>query len=312
MDKCILCENRSSIKVLQKIKTSKINDLYIRSLGVDVLSEFKNSSEINYVKCINCNLHFFQPISNGSSEFYETLQKATDFYYKNNRYEFFYAKEFIKKSDKVLEIGAGNANFAELIDPQEYIGLEYNEEAIREARKKNITLINKSIEKYAEEKQNYYDVVCSFQVLEHVPNPKDFIEASLKTLKKGGLLIFGVPSAESILTNNLNHTLNFPPHHITRWYDNCLYKFKDIFDVQIVEIKHEPLVKRFFKNYLANSITNRIFRLYLKKKRVIYNDNIVVFMEKLTKKIISKLKLLSHIKLENRIGESVIMILRKN
>jgi SAM-dependent methyltransferase len=308
---CILCKSKG-LKTLQTAKSSDINDLYVKDLNIDILDEFKGNEQIKYVKCTNCNLCFFTPICNGSSSFYESLQNSLDFYYKNNRYEFFFANDLIKNTDKVLEIGSGDASFAELISVKEYVGLEYNDEAVKTAKKKNINLINQSIEDFSKENKNYFDIVCSFQVLEHVPDPKVFIEASLKTIKKGGLLIFGIPSAESILTNNINHTLNLPPHHITRWFDECLYKLNEIFDVEIVEIKHEPLNKNHVKNYLANSITNKIHRFFSNKNKVIKNSKVVFFFDRLVKKIITKLKLTTYINKKNKIGEAVIIVLKKN
>ena len=310
-EKCVLCGNKELLNK-QTIKISLINKLYKNNLDIDITTEFKQNSKINFVECTNCHLHFFTPVCAGSPNFYEDLQKATNFYYKNDRYEFLFAKEQIKNTDCVLEIGAGNASFAETLNVKEYIGLEYNEKAIESAKRKGIKLINQSIQDYALEKQNYFDVVCSFQVLEHVPDVFEFIDAALKTIKKGGLLIFGVPSAESILTSNINHTLNLPPHHISRWYDKTLKKLPTIFNVDIVDINHEPLSDKFSKRYKINKISEKIYNTFLKKNIVISNNKSISFIQKTVKKLVNKFNLMSSFNKDDKYGESVIFILKKN
>ncbi|MFD2567788.1 class I SAM-dependent methyltransferase [Pseudotenacibaculum haliotis] len=307
-DTCILCKS-NDLKTVQKIKASDINDLYVRDLNVDVLSEFKGNEYIEYQKCSNCKLHFFSPILTGSPKFYESLLKPEEFYYKDDRYEFFLAKKHIKKTDKVLEIGSGSGHFSQIINVDDYTGLEYNDKAIADAKEKGIQLIKKSIEDYALEHENEFDVVCSFQVLEHVVSPHDYIQSSLKVLKKGGLIIFGVPSADSILTDNINHTLNFPPHHITRWYNETFKNFEKIFDVEVVSVNNEPVSDRLKKSYTLNLLTNNVYKLFSKKGIIISNTSRFRFVKKLVKKFINITGKRSNT--QNKKGEAVIVVLRK-
>ena len=113
LGKCISCGSED-FELLQKIKTSDINKLYKKVFSYDVTSEFQGNQHVNYVCCKTCSLHFFTPILPGSIKFYEELQKRMSFYYKDNRYEFFYSIDFIKTGDKVLEIGSGNGHFSEI------------------------------------------------------------------------------------------------------------------------------------------------------------------------------------------------------
>lgn len=307
-DTCILCKS-DRLKTVQKIKVSDVNDLYVKDLDVDVLSEFKGNEQIKYQKCLNCHLHFFSPVLTGSPKFYESLLKPEEFYYKDDRYEFFLAKKYIKKTDKVLEIGSGSGHFSQIINVDDYTGLEYNDKAIADAKEKGIQLIKKSIENYAVEHENEFDVVCSFQVLEHVDSPYDYIQSSLKVLKKGGLIIFGVPSADSILTDNINHTLNFPPHHITRWYNKTFQSFENIFDVELVSVNNEPVSDRLKKSYTLNLLTNRVYKLFSNKGIIMSNTSRFRFVKKLIKKIIDVFG--TRLNTKNKKGEAVIVVLRK-
>lgn len=305
---CILCKSKK-LKTIQKIKTSDINDLYIQDLSIDVLSEFKGNQYIDYKKCQNCHLHFFFPILTGSPKFYESLLKPEEFYYKDDRHEFFLAKEHIKKSDKVLEIGSGSGHFSQIINVDDYTGLEYNDKAIADAKEKGINLVKQSIEEFSKENKNTYDVVCSFQVLEHVENPNVYIQSSLDVLKKGGLIIFGVPSADSILTDNINHTLNFPPHHITRWYNKTFETFENLFDVELVSVNNEPVSDRLKKSYTINQLTNNVYKLFSKEGIIMSNTSRFRFVKKIVKKWIDLFKIRMNIK--NQKGEAVIVVLKK-
>lgn len=308
---CILC-NKATLETVQQLKTKDISALYKNRLNVEISQEFKEHKTIDYVKCTSCNLHFFTPVCNGSADFYVLLQEKQDFYYNANRYEFFFAKKHIESSHKVLEIGAGSGYFASLLNTENYIGLEYNDKAIEDAAKRNITLINQSIEDFAKTNEEQFDVVCNFQVLEHVPNPNKFINASLATLKKGGLLIIGVPSANSILTNNKNHVLNFPPHHITRWYNDTCHNFANIFDVEVVEIHNEPIPEKLHKNLLTNKLTERFLNIFSSKKHILVNDKRAAKAESYMRKIITKLGSAKRVKKGSyTFGESVILVLRK-
>ncbi len=305
---CILCKS-NELQTVQKVKTSDINDLYVQDLSVDVLSEFKGNEYVDYKKCKNCHLHFFSPIFTGSPKFYESLLKPEEFYYKDDRYEFFLAKEHIKKSDKVLEIGSGSGHFSQIINVDDYTGLEYNDKAIADAKEKGINLIKKSIEEFSKENKDTFDVVCSFQVLEHVDSPNTYIQSSLDVLKKGGLIIFGVPSAESILTDNINHTLNFPPHHITRWYNKTFENFEKVFDVELISVNNEPVSDRLKKSYTINQLTNNVYKLFSKKDMIMSNTSRFRFVKKVVKKWIDVFNI--RLNTVNQKGEAVIVVLKK-
>lgn len=93
-------------------------------------------------------------------------------------------------------------------------------------------------------------MVCFFQVLEHVPDPRGFLNDAIKCLKPGGLLIFSVPSEDSFLSFAVNNVLNMPPHHLTRWSDRALRDLTSRFSLSIVSIHHEILADVHLKGYL--------------------------------------------------------------
>jgi ubiquinone biosynthesis O-methyltransferase len=102
---------------------------------------------------------------------------------------------------KLLDVGCGAGIFSEAlaIEGAEVVGIDPGEDLIRVARNhKMLTLKNhpkmklsyeqELIEDHAEKFTDYYDVVVTSEVIEHVPDPKSFIKHCMKALKPGGTI----------------------------------------------------------------------------------------------------------------------------
>lgn len=253
---CPLCSS-TTIVFLEKIKRRDLLKLYKNLTGKDF--SYLINQDLEYYFCKHCELKFYFPLITGDEQFYNTLQKF-NWYYLNNKYEFDYAKKFIKKRDHVLEIGAGRGVFAKKLLTKNYIGLDTSQKAKELANKEGIKIENETIEDHAKKINNFYDVVCCFQVLEHVSNPKNFLKASIDVLRKEGILIIAVPSENSFLKFATNNILNMPPHHLTRWSDSTLKYLSKIFNLDIIEIHHEPVSEIHKKWYMSTLIQSLLLK----------------------------------------------------
>ncbi len=83
--------------------------------------------------------------------------------------------------------------------------------------------------------------MVSFQVLEHVRDPRDFLAACAACLRTGGLLIIGVPSDDSFPGISVNDIFNLPPHHVTFWPDRALRFALTDAGMGDIMVEHEPL-----------------------------------------------------------------------
>ncbi len=214
----------------------------------------------------------YLPQAIGDGMFYDDLQKYKG-YYLHEKSEFKEAAKFIQPTDDVLEIGSGEGLFVGFIRFKSYTGLEFSEDAISKARKTGIHLLNQNIEDHALENNNKYDVVCCFQVLEHVPNPGKFIKACLDCLKPGGRLIVAVPSADSFIRDAVNFYLNMPPHHASTWTDHSLEKVAELNQLRIMHVFHEPLHPMHRLFYNKTVIYNKLIKKF--KHPYIMLDNSV-------------------------------------
>lgn len=235
---CVLCESSDTIKI-DYIPKNLLSRAYRKEYNIDIGDDIKE--DMHLMHCQNCDLKFFHPCQTGGQSFYTQLQKF-DWYYKDEKYEYDHVSNIhIKTTDKVLEIGCGKGAFKDRIKCSDYVGLEFSESAVRQGRHKGRNIRCESIEDHSENNKEKYDVVCSFQVLEHTTNPKSFIECCLKVLKPGGTLILTTPSEDSWLQYKQDFCLNMPPHHVSKWTDRCLINISKIYGIKHVEIHHEPL-----------------------------------------------------------------------
>jgi SAM-dependent methyltransferase len=259
---CPLCASAEA-KCFENIKIDDLDKLYYREAGYSITHLFGNSKVMDLCRCVKCDLQYFYPMVSGSQEFYENLQRF-DWYYFDDKPEFNFATRYINIGDDVLEIGAGKGSFAKKVPSNSYTGLEFSQQAIKFAQENGIRLLAQSVEDYSKENTNKHDVVCNFQVLEHVSDVNAFLSSSVKCLKPGGLMIISVPAADSFSRYVRNFCLDMPPHHLTRWTDLALNNVAMQYGLELVTIHHENL-QDVHKTFYATTIFSNVFFGWFKK-----------------------------------------------
>ena len=241
-----------------------------RQKGIDV-SAYLHGSSLTLHLCRHCELGFFDPPCVGDGAFYEQLQ-TQEWYYQDDKPEYAYAARQIPENCSVLEVGCGKGAFrAWLPTSVRYSGLEFNDEAVHKARAAGLDVRKLPIEAHADEGRRY-DVVCAFQVLEHVEHPKQFFHACVQALKPGGTLMIAVPAQDSFLAIAPNSQLNMPPHHVTRWTDRALIHLAHSEGFHKADIWHEP-VASFHEEWFATTLAYHVLtRFGLYRPRLIDNS----------------------------------------
>lgn len=234
---------KASVRLAETFKSRDIIELYRQQLNMDV-SRFFTHDHFFLFRCNDTGYRFYHPKGmDGDGKFYEDLQtQLGSAYYHEWKFENEVAFNELKAGDKILDIGCGAGNFLAKAKEKTFhaIGLELNEKAVSVCRDKGLTVYSEFIHEHALRHESYYDVVCIFQVLEHIYDVKEFIEASLKVLKKDGLLIIGVPDNEPFfLGYDKFCTLNLPPHHMGLWNKNVFGKLATVFDLKIKKAEYD-------------------------------------------------------------------------
>ncbi|MDX2301427.1 MAG: class I SAM-dependent methyltransferase [Microscillaceae bacterium] len=233
-----------------ELSTLPIIDLYQKRYQMDV-SRFFQEDAIRVYRCPESGYRFYYPYRMGDSRFYEELQRF-DWYYLPWKWEYEVCLGLLGPGQKVLEIGCGKGDFIKKAfeDKQaNCVGLELNE-SVRSPLPE-VQVFHQTIEDFSEAHPESFDVVCSFQVLEHIADIRSFLEAAVKTLKSKGILVLCVPNNASFLRYDPDNILNQPPHHIGLWDETSLRNLEKYFPIQPQNIFFEPLPKYHFDYYMT-------------------------------------------------------------
>jgi 2-polyprenyl-3-methyl-5-hydroxy-6-metoxy-1,4-benzoquinol methylase len=242
--------HKPAVKI-NSIPTRMIIDLYQEDTAIDVSGYFKGMDHIDVYQCQQTGYRFFYPLTlAGNDVFYEQLQKY-DWYYADWKWDYDAAFPFITEGSKVLDIGCGSGNFLAKLKSDkncDCTGLEFNDKAIEAVKAKGIPVHKEFIQDYAAKHKNEYDIVCYFQVLEHISDIDSFVAASIECLKPGGKLIICVPNNNPHFIGYYEyHSLNMPPHHMGLWNRESFEGLTKIYPLQLKDVKTEKLNR--FRNY---------------------------------------------------------------
>jgi 2-polyprenyl-3-methyl-5-hydroxy-6-metoxy-1,4-benzoquinol methylase/Zn ribbon nucleic-acid-binding protein len=133
---------------------------------------------------------------------------------------------------KVVDVGCGNGTFCEELQKtaffREVSGVEPAQEAAAACRRKGISVIERPIEHVGIDDAS---VITSFELIEHLHRPRDFVVACAKALMPGGLLILTTPNIRGFdlmtlgaLSDNIAgpaHLNYFHPESLARLLTDC-------------------------------------------------------------------------------------------
>lgn len=191
---CAICETDSYDKV---IYASNFNS---QSLSFDVFSARRLPDGCHYrvVQCQKCGLIRSNPILDenelahlyaGSHFNYERESSFAAQTYAS------YLKKIFKHGNtdiKLLEIGCGNGTFlsmARAMGIKEVCGVEPSQEAVENSGDLR-SCIRVGMFKPGIYPENHFDVICAFQVFDHISQPNLFLNQCRQYLRNGGLALF--------------------------------------------------------------------------------------------------------------------------
>lgn len=237
------------------------------ALHIDVRYLLKGTENVMIYKCIDSGYRFYHPFHiGGNDNFYEILSQK-EWYYNPWRWEHEQSIHYIRDGFKVLEVGAGSGSFLKKVGQHfskvESVGLELNSDAVAKGKRDGVNLFKQSAEDHSASKASHYDLVCSFQVLEHISDVRSMITAQLNCLKKNGTLIIAVPNNRSFIKDIILDAgvLNAPPHHMGLWDKSSLTYIASEFNLKMEKILMEPLQESSYDLYQFTLIRRLFLRI---------------------------------------------------
>jgi cyclopropane fatty-acyl-phospholipid synthase-like methyltransferase len=196
------------------IRGADLVELYRWQSGLDISDEV-DAEEITLWYDPVADFHFFDPPCAGSEKFYR--ERPGNHPYRVEKQEYRFGASHLSGGDRLLDVGCGWGHFADYVHDVNYTGVELSETAVAHCRNKGLDVSRQFVHEIAEEFPDGFDVVASFQVLEHLENPREFFADCVRCVRPQGKLIISVPNADSFMSVRENNYLNYPPHHITWW-----------------------------------------------------------------------------------------------
>lgn len=180
------------------------------------------------VRCINCNFVFASRVPteddlikhyNGYSreDYYSTITEK--------RYnEILDSLEKFRETNKILDIGCGIGYFLEVAKKRgwEVYGTEYTKTAVEICMEKGINIAHGKLNPlYYHDK---FDVITSFEVIEHINNPQEELSNINALLRNGGAFYCTTPNFNSLSRNLVGSAWSMIayPEHLSYYTRNTL------------------------------------------------------------------------------------------
>lgn len=252
--------NRDMLKAFIQLPQSDVAYLPLKQQVVEHITKLWGTDEAKLVECSNCSFIYASPFIAGDGIFYNLVTHAspsttTDTEENSNwKWEWEMAKNSIrqltlnsKKELALLEMGASTGSFVkriagEIIDKNKVLCLEYAEFGVSQIKKLGIEAQPKDIRELVNEKdlKGKFDIICLFQVFEHLDNYDKLFEAFNYLTTDGASLIMAVPNGSRIQFNEHNGgLLDLPPNHLGRFNKNSFEALSEKYNWMIEEFKIE-------------------------------------------------------------------------
>lgn len=157
-----------------------------------------------------------------------------------------------------IDVGAGDGGFLKIVRAERKIGVDISPSARKIMKGKG--LVTMTEQQFLEAKNLDADVISFWHMLEHVPNPWDYLNAAKKNLAKNGRIVIGVPNIDCLeyylFRNKWFHT---PKFHL---YENSprsidiflrIAGFKTMYIDYWSPEHHLPTTLQSFINFTSNS-----------------------------------------------------------
>lgn len=173
------------------------------------------------VKCRDCSFVFTRknPLEEELKEYYDNQYERTRFFSEitRKRYEEWLDRfESFRKTGRLLDLGCGYGYFLEVAKEKgwEVYGVEISQVATDVCNEKELNVQCGPLEDLHFE-NDFFDVIISIEVIEHLRFPAQFVEKSYQWLRKGGMVFLTTPNFNAFWRYRLKDqydVIEYPNH----------------------------------------------------------------------------------------------------
>lgn len=165
--------------------------------------------------------------------------------------------ERFRKTNKILDVGCGVGYFLEEAKKRgwEVYGTEITDEAIRICSEKGIRIEKKGVLDSKNYEQGMFDVITSFEVIEHINNPQTELVNFRTVLREGGLVYITTPNFNSLLRYRLKAKYNIIayPEHLSYYTPKTLKKIFNLSGFKTLKLESTGISITRFKTSKGKS-----------------------------------------------------------
>jgi SAM-dependent methyltransferase len=194
------------------------------------IKELWQQESCDIVQCDNCGFCYSNPYVAGDEKFYTIAYERSG--YPTWKWEHQLTYEVLLqeklKDFNLLEIGAGDGAFVKrivpnLTPPENVVCTEFSDYGRHQLHNYGIECLSKDIRAIKNETfKEYFDVVCMYQVIEHMDRLDNLFESLNWLTRADANLFISVPNPKNVEFSELNGGLmDMPPNHIGRWNREC-------------------------------------------------------------------------------------------
>lgn len=158
------------------------------------------------------------------------------------RFDYFLKTSFaLGIQGRLLDVGCGEGRFLREAKRQGWrgplLGVEFNPEMAgrsEEGLRIEVSPFDEFVARAV--KEDPFDAVVMFDVLEHMPEPARALAQVKRLLREGGYLCVTVPNRERIRFFGIEE-FDFPPNHVTRWHQDSLRALAQAAGFEVVALR---------------------------------------------------------------------------
>ena len=132
-------------------------------------------------------------------------------------------RKYEVSTDGILEVGAGFGTFCSEVRRRSVfsrvVAVEPTPDLAQTCRDRGLEVLELSVEKIQLDKEERFDVVANFEVIEHLFDPADFVRHMMRLLKPGGILMLTCPNGQGFDIETLGNLSSTVDHEHLNYFN---------------------------------------------------------------------------------------------